>query len=399
MSAYNSELTFGNRIGLFILVEISAVSASAVTILLAYIAYSAASIRSGSKRRWGIRSPVHLFLLNQLVCDLIQALGGLMNMKWVVDAAVKEGSFCVAQGIIKQLADVGTALSAGNVAIYTFSALIFRLKPDSNVFRASLIVAGIWISIILDIAINVGVNGASNFYTPTGYWCWISDVYHVQRTAADFLWMWISAFSSLLAYVAVFLVLGGFVRVEGWRVRWTYGQESPDLPQSHILAYKMLAYPIIYIITVLPLTVARYLTFTGHSVPFAFTAISDGLSLSSGLLNVLLYAYTRPFLFPHTRDSADNQSIEIHSAFSQSRSDLPTSTILGNTRVVDRDPSLIELKSADPVYDAPEMAPHRPGTLPITAHAGDRDIGHNHESSGETLVRRGLPTVNIFDEV
>jgi hypothetical protein len=38
MSAYNSELTFGNRIGLFILVEISAVSASAVTILLAYIA-------------------------------------------------------------------------------------------------------------------------------------------------------------------------------------------------------------------------------------------------------------------------------------------------------------------------------------------------------------------------
>jgi hypothetical protein len=37
------------------------------------------------------------------------------------------------------------------------------------VFRASLIVAGIWISIILNVAINVGVNGASKFYTPTGY--------------------------------------------------------------------------------------------------------------------------------------------------------------------------------------------------------------------------------------
>jgi hypothetical protein len=54
------------------------------------------------------------------------------------------------------------------------------------------------------------------------------------------MWMWISAFSSLLAYLAVFLVLKGFVRVKGWR---TYGQESPDpdLPQYHILAYKMLA--------------------------------------------------------------------------------------------------------------------------------------------------------------
>jgi hypothetical protein len=56
-----------------------------------------------------------------------------------------------------------------NIAIYTFSALIFRLKPDSNMFRASLIVAGIWISIILNITINIGVNGASNFYVPTGY--------------------------------------------------------------------------------------------------------------------------------------------------------------------------------------------------------------------------------------
>lgn len=38
MSAFNDTLNFGDRIGLFILVEISAISASAVTVLLAYIA-------------------------------------------------------------------------------------------------------------------------------------------------------------------------------------------------------------------------------------------------------------------------------------------------------------------------------------------------------------------------
>lgn len=141
------------------------------------------------------------------------------------------------------------------------------------------------------------------------------------------------------------------------------------------------------------MAIARYLTFTGHHEHASFVIIADALFLSSGLLNVLLYAYTRPFLFP--QDNADNQSIEIRSEFSQSR---PNSTILGNTRVVDRDPSPIELKSADPVYDTPEIAHHQPGPLPIMTHAGDRDIGHNHESSGETLVRRG-PTGNIFDEV
>jgi hypothetical protein len=55
-----------------------------------------------------------------------------------------------------------------NVAIYTFSTLIFRLKPDTNLPRAALIVVGIWIAIILDVAINIGINGASRFYGPTG---------------------------------------------------------------------------------------------------------------------------------------------------------------------------------------------------------------------------------------
>jgi hypothetical protein len=55
-----------------------------------------------------------------------------------------------------------------NVAIYTFSTLIFRPKPDTNLCRAVLIVACIWIAIILNIAINIGINGASHFYGPTG---------------------------------------------------------------------------------------------------------------------------------------------------------------------------------------------------------------------------------------
>ncbi|KAI0307919.1 hypothetical protein B0F90DRAFT_1678440 [Multifurca ochricompacta] len=395
MSTANN-LPFGQRIGVFILAEISAVSASAISILLGYIAYSTVSIRSGSKRRWRLESPVHLFLLNQLVCDLIQALGGLMNMKWVADGTVHSGPFCTAQGLIKQLADVGTALSAGNVAIYTFSALIFRLKPDTNVSRAVLVVAGIWVSIVLNVAINVGINGASRFYGPTGPWCWIMEEFSVQRTVADFMWMWISAFSSLLAYIAVFLVLRGFIAVEGWHVRWTYGQESQGIPQSHLLAYKMLAYPIIYIVTVLPLAAARYNDFAGHHTPFAVIVIADGFYLSSGLLNVLLYTYTRPFLLPYSSDSPDDQSIAIHSEFAPSRNDLSASIVLDNIHVFDSEP--IEPKSADPAYVAPEMAHPLDMALSTKRYAG-RDDEHEYESSGDTLVRGGLPTVNIYDEL
>jgi hypothetical protein len=95
MSTTTQQLTFGQRIGVFILAEISAVSASSIIILLGNIVvcflnlvtcatvvnpnssqqYSTVSIRLGSTRRWRLESAVHLFLLNQLVCDLIQSLG------------------------------------------------------------------------------------------------------------------------------------------------------------------------------------------------------------------------------------------------------------------------------------------------------------------------------------
>ncbi|KAI0274738.1 hypothetical protein BC834DRAFT_839809 [Gloeopeniophorella convolvens] len=330
MSTSIPTFAFGNRLGLFILAEISAVSATAVVVLLGYI-----------------------FALELY-------LGHADYTHWIFLYSTRVPMFNAA-GLIKQLGDVGTALSA----------LIFRLKPDTNVPRAWLIVAGIWIFIILAVTINIGING-----------CWIVEEFHVQRTVVDFMWMWISAFSSVLAYIPVFLVLKGFVRVEGWRVQWTYGSESRTIPQSHRLAYNMLSYPILYIITVLPLTAARYESFAGKHTPFGVTIFADGLYLASGLFNVLLYTYTRPFLLPHGNDSLEDQSIAIHSEFAPSQSDLPGSTILGDVHALNSSPSPVPPKGGDPAYEVPEMVHRHNVTISVTTH-GSGDHGHVYENSGD----------------
>ena len=56
---------------------------------------------------------------------------------------------------------------------------------------------------------------------------------------------------------------------------------------------------------VLPLSIVRYRTFTGHHVPFVATIFVDTIYLSSGVLNVLLFSITRPFLLPHDPPSPD----------------------------------------------------------------------------------------------
>ena len=43
------------------------------------------------------------------------------------------------------------------------------MKPDTNAVRALLTVAGIWVAITLNVAINVGINGAFRFYGPSAY--------------------------------------------------------------------------------------------------------------------------------------------------------------------------------------------------------------------------------------
>lgn len=101
MALAGSPFTFGERVGLVLLAETSAVSACAISGLLSYIAvsygpclhrdrdvnrlvtsfpkYSAVCITPGSSRRWRLGGPAEVYFLNQLAWDLVQAIGELWD--------------------------------------------------------------------------------------------------------------------------------------------------------------------------------------------------------------------------------------------------------------------------------------------------------------------------------
>jgi hypothetical protein len=56
------------------------------------------------------------------------------------------------------------------------------------------------------------------------------------------------------------------------------------------------------------LSAVRYSSFKHHDVPFGVTVFTDIIYLSSGLLNVLLFSITRPFLLPHDQAKSDEVS-------------------------------------------------------------------------------------------
>ncbi|KAH7912605.1 hypothetical protein BJ138DRAFT_1229715, partial [Hygrophoropsis aurantiaca] len=300
----DSSFDFGTRLGLVFIVEFAALSAIAVSSLLLYITYSAVTLHRNALRKWSMDTHIHYYFLNLMVFDLVQAIGEwLMDIRWIALAQVRSGPFCTAQGLFKQMGDVGVALRSV-IALHTLQVLVLRWHVPPK--GALLVLLGIWVTVALMVGIPSGTQ--NNYYGPTGYWCWIARD-NFERIGLEYLWLWIAAFLNILVYAFLALVVKRVIAVDGHKLRWPKAIErttntyisSADDKDDGAIALQMLFYPAVYIITVLPIAAARFSQFHTNNVPFAVTAFADSLFASSGLLNTILYASTRPKLLPQRR--------------------------------------------------------------------------------------------------
>jgi len=163
--------------------------------------------------------------------------------------------------------------------------------------------------IVLVIGISFAAHQGQVYYGNTGYWCWITHQYPGERIGLEYLWMWLAAFIDIFVYIFLALVVTGFVAANEGRIRINASRQPVSINLSSrrgtamgtdrtIMAIKLLFYPAVYIFTVLPITVVRFIIFHNPNshVPFVAIVFASMLFSSSGLLNVILFALTRPKL-------------------------------------------------------------------------------------------------------
>ncbi|KAL1941111.1 hypothetical protein VTO73DRAFT_7323 [Trametes versicolor] len=293
----------GEETGVLILAIISCISATAVTGLLLAIAISAFNTRKSTSRNLFVRSHVAAYFICMLSCELVQTIGSIMNVRWFSQMAVTYGPYCTTQGVLKHLADVGTAYWSLIIATNTFWILFLRWKLR-RVILISAFVGG-WSTIGFIVSVGPGLLQKVEkgpFYAISGYWCWISDEYPSERITLDYMIMFLSALLSFIMYILVYLRLRGNIMLHGWRVSFRFGRRSTEYStrsvDSHAVnvAKSMLLYPLAYTILLLPIAVSRFVEWTGHEVPFAVTIFCDAIFLLSGCVNVALFLTTRRVL-------------------------------------------------------------------------------------------------------
>ncbi|KAF7440015.1 hypothetical protein PC9H_000356 [Pleurotus ostreatus] len=337
----STHFNFGVRLGLFLVVEAASLSAISTGCLLLYILY-------GSINRWrASRAASHehtkehsedtisvdqesqdvsgsAYFRNLMLAELIQAIGGLLNVRWIIDAEVAfKGPICTAQSVLEQMGDVGVALTTLVIASHTFIVLVLRWHTPARISIKSLsipvpaiVLSLIWLFITLAIAIPAGLhqnNPDKPYFSRTGYWCWINESYPKERIGLEYFWLWAAAFIQIILYVFLALVLRGLVVVENGRFGWASKSKSSEQHDDYSYdsdgareardeaarvanrtAMQMLFYPLVYIITIFPISIARWVSFSGTAIPSAATMFADIMFCSSGFLNVLLYTITRP---------------------------------------------------------------------------------------------------------
>ncbi|KIP09900.1 hypothetical protein PHLGIDRAFT_101969 [Phlebiopsis gigantea 11061_1 CR5-6] len=244
------------------------------------------------------------YFISLLVANILQAAGAMINVKWVVDRSVEAGALCSLQGGIKQAGNVGTAVWSFVLSVYVFRLLFLRTTSSAMSRYVTLCVG--WLAIVFVVAIGpiaIQTKERGPYFGPSGYWCWITHEYPEEQTFLEYFFEFVSAGMSFILYIIILLrVRGNLVqRSDGWRLRFVPRSERWMLAinrdwldsSSMCLAARMLWYPIVYSLLLIPVAITRFFEFGGIEIPFWATILTDTLFNLQGLANAVLLTTTR----------------------------------------------------------------------------------------------------------
>ncbi|KAH9993339.1 hypothetical protein BJV74DRAFT_884449 [Russula compacta] len=229
-----------------------------------------------------------------IVSNLLQSIGTIVNIRWVVIGSVSAGTLCSFQGGIKQVGNVGAAVWSFSLALHAFLLLFMRIRISTH---SKWLTLGLgWSFIIFVVAIG-----------PLAIQKKALEQYPAGQAVLEYMLEWMSALLSFVLYVTILLrVRGNLIQdtTGKWSLRWVPRSESWQLAfardyldDSTIkIAAIIVWYPVIYTVLIVPISIARFASYAGASVPHGFTFLADLIFALGGFANLLLFLGTRRFI-------------------------------------------------------------------------------------------------------
>jgi len=260
------------------------------------------------KEGWSNWDALHVSVTALFVAEFILGVGHAMSLKWAIQSKVYTGTFCTAQGVMRQMGGTAVALTTLTIAVQTFLSLYWVIHLYRTLFA---IVIGVeYLFVILFVAIGFGTHThpPKEYYAvPTPFWCWIGDGFRPERISGEYAWLWVALFGSFLLYIPLFLM--HFEIVKPGNALYLPASIPRAPSEGNDMLWSTILYPVLYCVLVLPLSIVRWIGFENNDTTkgshhlAAWTLIVAVIFGLSGVANAILYLTTRkPFFHPNTRD-------------------------------------------------------------------------------------------------
>ncbi|KIJ45885.1 hypothetical protein M422DRAFT_250671 [Sphaerobolus stellatus SS14] len=331
--------TPSERASLAAIASVGLLSAISTSSLLVYIAWNAMSRKSvqPSTVQSGLRSFIFsslgFYLISLLFCDLLQGTAFALNYHWARLGSMSEGTVCTVQGVVSQIGDLGAALWSTVIAFHTFWLLFLVRHPHPWTIPV-IFVLGWTILIFLPIIGPTALQRSSYgyFFGLTGAWCWIGNAYKVERVLFLYAWVFLALGTSFIFYSLIYLRfsnfltpdLNGALHINCWSSfsrkrrhlskrrthavssstdsgilkrskRFCFPSREPrisendthnDMASTNIrlrrIARRIMWYPIVYAVVVIPVCVCRMAVLAGWQPPFGLFVFAGICFGSSG---------------------------------------------------------------------------------------------------------------------
>ncbi|KAF8267854.1 hypothetical protein EI94DRAFT_1579640 [Lactarius quietus] len=290
-------LSHGQSIGLAMTAEASFLSLTSVVVVFVLIGRNVLRYRKALPNGgWRLlQRPADIYMLSLFIYDILQAMGGILDVRWAHNGIVTTGSYCTAQGIIQQIGELGVALLTLILTTHTFVVALWKVGIEARNFAIGVVTLA---SLFITLWVGIGNGIHKHYETPTPYWCWIGAGFKGERLAGEYIWLWIALFASVVMYIPLYFWTKGRLSIDPKKWYKFRLIESDERYQLRRAALGMLFYPLAYSLMVLPLSVARWSQFNDNHKKVTSAATFFGVSVFnlSGAINVLLFLVVRPRL-------------------------------------------------------------------------------------------------------
>ncbi|CAG8953924.1 hypothetical protein HYFRA_00010885 [Hymenoscyphus fraxineus] len=310
------------RNGMIAMGVIGAISTASTFALLVFITY-----RMLFWRKYYLRpvatNQIFVLIYNLLLADLQQAVSFLIAFHWIAkNKLVGPSPICFAQGWLIQIGDLSSGLWVLAIAIHTFINLVLQKTIPFSMFVVAVVL--VWLFCVI-LTIIGPITHHKNFFVPAGAWCWIGEHHETERLSLHYLWIFVSQLGSLVIYISIFFSLrtrlaqtsrsqprvsenSSGLQSQSFHKSTATGTTTIVTGQSqseHFAVSKqrilrtaryMVVYPFAYVVLTLPLAAGRVAAMTGRRPSLVYLCVAGAMMASSGIVDVVLYIYTRKAL-------------------------------------------------------------------------------------------------------